>query len=104
MAICNLARHVLEDRGIFQRLITPLFACKHSLLLRAAREAAVRAQRWSGRVNVDLGPNLSAAGNCRLSRAKGCSFEPPREFSHVDDDPGMRAGPDLPWHPQLLGR
>ena len=26
---------------------------------------------------------------------KRCSFEPAREFSHVDDNPGMRAGPDL---------
>src|ERR1700747_3103434 len=28
------------------------------------------------------------SGNCR-------SFEPPGEFSHIDDDPGMPAGPDL---------
>ena len=27
--------------------------------------------------------------------AQRCSFEASREFSHVDDNPGMRAGPDL---------
>jgi hypothetical protein len=38
-----------------------------------------------------------AKGNvpARRSRVKRCSFEPPRKFSRVDDDPGMRTGPDL---------
>jgi hypothetical protein len=40
-----------------------------------------------------------------LSRvlAKRCSFEASREFSHVDDNPGMRAGPDL-LDPRWRGR
>jgi hypothetical protein len=48
-----------------------------------------------GPLDVHLGPNLSAAGNCRRSRANYCSFEPLREFGRVDNDSGMRAAPDL---------
>ena len=39
----------------------------------------------------------AAKGNVPASRSRTecCSSEPPRELSHVDNDPGMRAGPDL---------